>query len=334
MLFFASAGVVLLAVAASLPTGAQEETAAPVAATQAPVSEIDLFMREVLSKRTRNWEDLYKFTVRDRASFKVRGPGDAPIEGYTGEYVWYVRDGMMVRSPIKANGVAVGDAERERFEQRFMERVREQEERRRDKERKAEEEGETLERENFLGFPFEPGNYLLAGRETFEGMEVLRIEYYPVKLFEESDEDDADDEDGGGPDSEDAAAASAGDESDAGRSDEPDPQEEAFIRGFQKTSRVTMLVLPEERQIVKITFDNVGLDFLPLRWLVRVDDVSASLTMMKLAGENVWLPREILAHGAVSLATGTFEATFTLEYFDYKRADVQAQVRYQLPDQQ
>lgn len=267
-------------------------------------------MHEVLGKRLRNWEDLYRFTVRDRVTFEVRGPGEAPIEGFTGEFVWYVRDGYMVRSPVKANGVAVGAAERESYEQRFLERLRKQDERRAAKEQAAEEAGEPLERENFLGFPFEPGNYLLAGRETFEGMEVLRIEYYPVKLFEDDDEE-----------------TEAGDEAD-------DAQEAAIIRGFQKTSRVIMLVLPQERQIVKITFENVGMEFLPLRWLVQVQDVSASLTMTRLPGEDVWLPRDIVAHGELAVATGTYEATFRLEYFDYKRTEVQAKVRFQLPDQQ
>ena len=56
--------------------------------------------------------------------------------------------------------------------------------------------------------------------------------------------------------------------------DEIDIDEQEFIKRFQKTSRVTLWVLPEEHQIVRITFDNVGLQFLPLRWLVQVDDIS------------------------------------------------------------
>ena len=35
----------------------------------------------------------------------------------------------------------------------------------------------------FLRFKFEPGNYYLAGRERFDGRDVLRIEYYPTGLF-------------------------------------------------------------------------------------------------------------------------------------------------------
>ena len=35
----------------------------------------------------------------------------------------------------------------------------------------------------FLAFKFEPGNYYFVGRETLAGREVLRIEYYPRRLF-------------------------------------------------------------------------------------------------------------------------------------------------------
>ena len=35
----------------------------------------------------------------------------------------------------------------------------------------------------FLRFKFEQGKYALVGRETFDGQDVLRIEYYPARLF-------------------------------------------------------------------------------------------------------------------------------------------------------
>ena len=35
----------------------------------------------------------------------------------------------------------------------------------------------------FMKFPFEPGNYYLAGRETMDGRPVVKIEYYPSRLF-------------------------------------------------------------------------------------------------------------------------------------------------------
>ena len=40
----------------------------------------------------------------------------------------------------------------------------------------------------FMDFKFEPGNYYLAGREQLEGQQVLRIEYYPTRMFNDNDE--------------------------------------------------------------------------------------------------------------------------------------------------
>ena len=35
----------------------------------------------------------------------------------------------------------------------------------------------------FLRFKFEEGKYALVGRETLDGRDVLRIEYYPARMF-------------------------------------------------------------------------------------------------------------------------------------------------------
>ena len=35
----------------------------------------------------------------------------------------------------------------------------------------------------FLRFKFDAGRYALVGREQLEGQDVLRVEYYPTKLF-------------------------------------------------------------------------------------------------------------------------------------------------------
>jgi len=263
--------------------------------------EIDAFMEKVLERRVTNWEDLYRYTVRDREVIDVVGPDGGRIEGQVGEYTWYVREGYMVRSPDTLNGAKVGDKEREKAEQKFLDRVRESEEERAANEALAEdaEEGGTVEREYFLGFPFEPGNYLLAGFEDFEGQEVARIEYYPKELFE-------DDEGGEGG--------------------------EEFMREFQKTSRVTLWVLVEQHQIIKVAYDNVGLDFLPYRWLVQVDDVRAELIMHRpFPEEDIWLPREILVAGEMTVATGTYTMSYSLEYFDYKETDIAAKVRFRFP---
>lgn len=276
--------------------------------------DIDAFMEKVLERRVTNWEDLYRYTVRDREAMDLVGPGGERIESRVGEYTWYVRDGYMVRSPDVVNGVRVSASDREKAEERFLERQREREEERAERAARMRDESEDgdaegaetpedgAQREYFLGFPFEPGNYYLVGFEEFEGLEVARIEYYPVQLFEDDDED-------------------------------ADEDSAEWSRRFQKTSRVTLWVLVEEHQIVKVAYDNIGLDFLPYRWLVQVDDVGAELIMHKpFPDEDVWLPREIRVNGELTVATGTYSARYHLEYFDYREAEVAARVRYQLPE--
>ena len=150
----------------------------------------------------------------------------------------------------------------------------------------------------FLDFEFEPGNYYLAGRETLAGREVLRIEYYPQQLFSERDEGDPDVED----------------------------IERRVETGFEKTSLVTMWIDPAEHQIVRFTFDNVGFDFLPGRWLFRLDDLTASMTMgQPIAG--VWLPARVELHGQVTLAPGTFEISYTRTFSNYRETDVGGRIR-------
>ena len=142
----------------------------------------------------------------------------------------------------------------------------------------------------FMEFTFEPGNYYFAGRETLAGREVVRIEYYPTDLFDD------------GPDTDDS-------ELDA-----------RIDRGFNKTSLVTLWVDPEAYQIVKYTFDNTGLDFLPGRWLVRVDGLQASMEMGQPIGD-VWLPLRMTVSGRATMAPGDFDLAFTREFSDYREAN-------------
>ena len=50
-------------------------------------------------------------------------------------------------------------------------------------------------------------------------------------------------------------------------------------RMLNKVALVTLWVEPASHQIVKYTFDNVNLDFLPVPWLVRIGDIRASMMM-------------------------------------------------------
>ncbi len=153
----------------------------------------------------------------------------------------------------------------------------------------------------FLDFAFEPGNYLLAGRETLNGRDVLRIEYYPDELFIGRTDPGAGD-----------TKAAAADRSSAA--------------SMNKTSLITLWIDPAEHQVIRYTFDNLGFDFLPGRWLVRLDDLTATMTMGQ-PFEGVWLPEEIEIRAAMSLATGSYEMTGTRSYRNYRAADSGGRIR-------
>ena len=124
---------------------------------------------------------------------------------------------MHVRSPVRFNGVKVGEEARDEYETNWIQRERGRQERQAKKENEKDKDKEK-EREPgeiaitaegvqistggpavteprfvseayFMDFKFEPGNYYLAGREQLEGQQVLKVEYYPTKMFGDSDED-------------------------------------------------------------------------------------------------------------------------------------------------
>ena len=95
---------------------------------------------------------------------------------------------------------------------------------------------------------------------------------------------------------------------------------------MNKTALVTLWVDPVEHQIVKYTFDNVWMDFLPAGWLVKVDDIRASMTMGQ-PFPGVWLPREMNIHAGVTMAMGSLEAAYARRFSDYKQADVKSLIR-------
>ena len=61
---------------------------------------------------------------------------------------------------------------------------------------------------------------------------------------------------------------------------------------MNKVALVTLWVDPAEHQILKYEFENVDLDFLPGRSLVRIDGMNASMEMGQ-PFPSVWLPRSL-----------------------------------------
>lgn len=258
-----------------------------VSGQQTP-NEIDEFMEKVLERREVNWQETQTYLFHERELIKIQGRDIPPIAGFDREFVWIARQGELLRSPVKVDGVKVSKKDQQQYEK--------------DWKKKRSKKRDSIRREAFFEFKFEPGNYFFAGREEFEGREVVVIEYYPENLF--SDEDD----DPGG-----------------------DDKEDEFERMFNKTSLVKLWIVPEIHQIVKITLTNVGLEFLPFRWLVRIDDFEATL-VMDTPIEDVWLPREITASVRVSTASNFLDISYDREFSDYREADVQIKFNYQEPE--
>jgi hypothetical protein len=295
-----------------------------------PSSDLDAFMERALARREVNRKVLNDYILDEKEEFELLGPGRYRLHRTNREYTWFVRDGIHVRSPLQYDGVSVPEEQRVKYEDNWLRREKERQERKAkgEKEKRGGEiavtsdggvsvstnvvptEPRFVSEAYFMDFKFEPGNYYLAGREKFEGQDVLKIEYYPTKLF-------------GGEDDE----KTPKEIKEQTREEKREKQIEQDIeRKMNKTALVTLWVDPKNHQIVKYTFDNVWLDFLPAAWLVRIDEMRASMTMFQ-PFEGVWLPRGIDISAGVTLANGSFEASYARAFSDYRQADVKSRIR-------
>lgn len=139
----------------------------------------------------------------------------------------------------------------------------------------------------FSEFTLEPGSFYFVGRETVAGREVVRIEYYPTEEVGEE-------------------------------------RGKRIVQGINKTSLFTFWVDPEARQIVKYTFDNPGLDFLPFRWLLRVDGFMATMEMAPVG--ELWMPARMTLSGQVASARRDLRVTVVHRFFDYREAETGARL--------
>src|SRR5262249_33675836 len=103
-----------------------------IAFTIAPATaqtDLDAFMRQVLARRDENWKKQQQYVLDERETIDLRGPSRAPIWGDRRDYTWFIREGYFVRSPLKVNGVAIGEAERRKYETEFLDRQKRRERR-------------------------------------------------------------------------------------------------------------------------------------------------------------------------------------------------------------
>lgn len=308
------------------------------AAASAPwaQSDLDAFMQKVMLRRDDNWKKFQQYVLDEREQVEFRGPGKLPLWGDRRDYTWYLRDGFFVRSPVRANGVAVSDEERRKYEAEFLRRQQE-----RDKRRVALTVGTTTDVKElpppersaavdpdagdaqslirqsrepqfissayFLKFKFEEGKYALVGRETIDGRELLKIEYFPAMLFSKEQN-------------------SRQHRREIGQNLKEDNQDAALERMLNKVSLVTLWIEPSSYQIVKYNFANVNMDFLPAAWLARLTDLRATMTMHQ-PFPDVWLPKNVDFYFSAMLAIGEMDARYQLNYMNYKLATATARIK-------
>jgi hypothetical protein len=285
---------------------------------QAPATDLDAFMSRVLERRDDNWTKLQQYVLEERETVQLIGPGATPLYGVRRESTWFPRDGRFIKSPLRINGVTIGEEDRRKAEALWIKMEDQREKRRAEREKR-----ETPEQENagavpltedgvrqalepgfvsaayFLRFKFDPGHYALAGRDTFEGRDVLKIEYYPTKLFSEG----------------------------RTRPNKELRKRDSEIQGkMNKSALVTLWIDPAEHQILKYDFENIDLDFLPGRWLVHLDGMNAAMEMGQ-PFPSVWLPRSLRIAINVTVATGEIDGRYAVDYYDYKLATVATKVR-------
>ena len=300
-------------------------------------NDLDAFMRQVVATRDANWKKLQQYIFDEREQMDMRGSQRVPIWGERREYTWFVRDGFFIRSPVKANGVTIGEADRRTFEAAYLKQAQDREKRPHgpaapgadgtsvqaaDPPGTAVQSGDDLAQDvggvlrqtrepqfissaYFLRFKFEEGRYALVGREKLGGRDVLRVEYYPARMF-------------GGTDRRRTAPGKEPTDADKARDAE-------FERLMNKVALVTLWVEPQAHQILKYTFDNVGFDFLPAQWLVHVSDFKATM----IVGQpfpDVWLPTNLDMNLALTMAFGQIDVRYGLEYHDYRVPEVTSKI--------
>ena len=322
------------ALAASLVSAwlALSPASIPLRASPPSQSDLDAFMQKVLARRDENWKKLQQYILDEDERVEVRGPSNLPVWGEKREYSWFIQEGYFIRSPIKANGVEVSDADRRKYEESFLRRMKERDKRAVkpiDGAPAAALQAAPAERAEppanmeafltqtrqpmfvdsayFLRFKFEQGKYALVGREAVQGTDTLRIEYYPALLFGHEQEQQRK-------------------RKEQNKPNRGEDMEAAMERLMNKVALVTIWVDPKSHQIVKYTFDNVNFDFLPAAWLVRIDDLKASMTMSQ-PFKDVWLPKDVDMFFSAMIAVGSFTVRYHLDYKDYREAKTSGRIR-------
>jgi hypothetical protein len=294
-------------------------------------SDLDALMSRVLERRDENWKKLQQYTLNELETLQLAAVAVFRLYGFEREYLWFPRKGFFIRSPLKADGVTISDDKRRDAEDRWLRRSQNRERHRAERANKktgpdpSEElaqapgdvvlpggvedvvrqsfEPQFIESANFLRFKFDQGQYALAGRERVLDRDVLKIEYYPKLLFREDR-------------TRQTKKPAAQREQD---------EDETFENQMNKVSLVTLWVDPAEHQILRYEFRNIEMDFLPARWLVRIDGLRATMQMSE-PFPGVWLPASISMRFRMRLAAGPFDGRYDVKYSNYRLPEVSGRV--------
>jgi hypothetical protein len=324
----------LLAVAAALPHAQQrtplDSARGRTATPSEDASDLDQLMARVLSNRDENWKKLQQYILDETQTMVFTGPGDVRLWGGQREYRWFPREGFFIQSPTRVDGVTISDAERKRAEDRFLRREQAREKRRAEIRREqgtdagadageptAESVGDVLRQTvepqfvssaYFLRFKFDEGQYALVGREQVLGRDVLRIEYYPTRMFTDDPDDDR--------------RRRRRSEQEEKQRSETDLRIE---RQMNKVAKATLWVDPTLNQILQYQLHNMDMDFLPGRSILRVDEMNASMRMSE-PFPGVWLPSSVEVRAGFMTALGRVAGRYDVTYADYRLAETGARI--------
>jgi hypothetical protein len=305
------------------------------AAIPAAQSDLDALMARVLARRDDNWKKLQQYTLNERETLQITALAVFRLYGFDREYLWLPRAGFFVRSPLKADGVTIGDEARRRAEDRWLRKSQTREKRlagRKAKDDTGDLPGEPCDIEAgndcIVEPPPGPGEIPLGGgvedivTQSFEPEFIQSANFMRFKFDQ-------------------GQYALAGREKMLDRdvlkveyypklmfrgNDKGDQRrEEDFENGMNKTSLVTLWIDPAAQQILRYEFRNVDMDFLPAQWLVRFDSMRATMQMAE-PFPGVWLPASINMRFRMTLAAGPFEARYDVKYTDYRLAETSGRI--------
>jgi hypothetical protein len=307
-------------------------------------TDLDRLMERVLTRRDENWKKLQQYVLDERETLDVTGPGGVRLYGFRRDYAWFLRDGVFIRSPLRADGVTIAEADRRKAEEDWLKRERRRESRRRERSGSA---AATESSPPSAANPSAPSAAVdpsapsassaaidasvpSASSAAVSSVEPAFVSYaYFLRFRFEPNH-----------------YALVGRETLDGRSvlrieyypselfregrTRPNrkvrDREEDVEDKMNKVSLVTLWVDPDALQILQYTFDDIDMDFLPGRAIARVDDVKATMRMGQ-PFPGVWLPRDIEMRFRMALASGAFDARYVVQYHDYRQADVTYKVR-------